>query len=290
MCPGATSLAFVDSSLPFLGEMMRGRSIGIVRAAEAATMLTCWLALSVPLASMAAVDPASGRASGSANGSASGSTNGEGVSRADGHSAGHDSDRGGGHRGVHKGGHTGDDGGDRVGSSQRAGSSKGRAADSQSSTSVGLRVLPGPVTPSPGPHPTLPPGPHPGPGHHGRPPLHGSGGHEPAGHVSSGHSDVSVDVDSDQQGGGRAKSHGHGAPPVLHPHDGHAHGPGNGHGHIHGKPHVTKPHKSHRGYLPLTGHGSLVAILSGTVAVLTGAILLWASSVRRKRLTRRNQA
>lgn len=182
-------------------------------------------------------------------------------------------DPGGGHGSGRGSGHDGGPGSDR-----RTGSSRARAADPRGSTSVGVRVLPGPPTPSPIPHPTL----HPRPGHHGHPPLHGSGGSDPGAH-----SDVSLDVKSEQEGGsvsgGRSQGHGHGGPPISHPRHHHRHGQG------HGRPHVTGPPTSHRGNLPITGNGSLMAILGGVVAVLTGAIILWSSSMRRKRLGRRNQ-
>jgi hypothetical protein len=164
------------------------------------------------------------------------------------------------------------------GAQHRAGSSKAHAADPAGSSSVGIRVLPASPTASPIPHPT------PGPGQHGELPFPGSGGQhgQPPFTGSGGQHDVSVDVKSDQSGHstsgggshGHGHGHGHGVPPISRPHP-------------HGNPHGTRPNAPHHGNLPFTGHNSVVVILGGLAAVLTGGVLVWWASVRRKRLARR---
>jgi hypothetical protein len=50
--------------------------------------------------------------------------------------------------------------------------------------------------------------------------------------------------------------------------------------------HAPRPHRHgalHHGILPFTGRSMTISILGGATAVLTGAILLWSSSLRRRR-------
>jgi hypothetical protein len=155
-----------------------------------------------------------------------------------------------------------------------------RAETPLGSTSVGVRVLP--VTSSPAPTPRRPHhGEPPSSGSHGEPPSSGSHGGIPPGNESS--TAVSADVDSDEiddhtqhTGSGR---HGHHHSPNFAGH----HGGGYGHG----APPEIGPTPRH-GKLPFTGDSLSITLLSAMATVLTGALLIWLTSARKKRQSRRN--
>jgi hypothetical protein len=151
-----------------------------------------------------------------------------------------------------------------------SGTARHRAQAPLGSTTVGVRVLPVPAAGPPG------------------------NGQAEASNKSD--SDISADVDSggahhssshDEHLGSSGQSHG--GPRFTGPglrgpehavHRSLRHG---GHSRAH---HLPRPHRhgtAHQGILPFTGRSMTASILGGAGAVLTGAVLLWTASLRRKR-------
>lgn len=167
-----------------------------------------------------------------------------------------------------------------------------RRADSPpGSSSVQVRVLPPTASPTTPPSPTTDPnGPYAGDG-------------DSAGAHSMSDNGVSADVDSGHWSGSGSSSHsGSGSRDHTgsYSHD-HGRPHGGSYDRVHGgSPHLTghgsRKHISRHasrhasplhGFLPSTGRGMTAALLTGTATVLTGTLLLWLSSLRRRRVTPR---
>jgi hypothetical protein len=137
----------------------------------------------------------------------------------------------------------------------------GRAEDPSAASSVSFRVLPGAPTVA----------------STSRPESSEHGDLSPDRSHSKNKSLVEVGVDQDNNNHSHSRSHSssesheshsHVAPPRF-----------RHHAHAHVSPPVPHQHR-----LPVTGRSSTITALGGVAAILTGAALLWLSSVRRKRL------
>jgi hypothetical protein len=157
-----------------------------------------------------------------------------------------------------------------------------RADSAGGSTSVQVRVLPATSTPTPTPTPTSTTGPT-GPANDGDSAIAGS--------------DSGNDIDADVNSGGWSGSTGHngtsshlgrhGTGPYEQRHHG-SHAGRVGHGsRKHGAHHASRRGLPLHGLLPFTGRGMTAALLTGTATVLTGTILVWLASLRRRRPTPR---